>query len=454
MRRARPLVVVFDDLQWAEPTFLDLVDYLADHTRDAPLLLLCVARPELFDIRRDWGGGKRHATTTSLEPLGDDDARRLITNLLGGQPLPAEARDADRRARRGQRAVHRGAARDARRRRSASCAKTRAGSSRAISRDLRVPQEINAFLAARLERLPTGERTLLVRGAVEGALFHYSALRELSPELSESSLHRDLATLVRRDLIRPARSSFSGDDAYRFRHILIRDAAYDSLSKTTRAELHERFATWLERAAGRADPRIRGDRRLSLRAGVPLPQGHRLGGRGSAPPRRERLRAARVGRAQGPRPRRTSRQRFGCSEERRTPGSSTERGAPALLPELGAALIGTGHEEHEAETILAEARRLAAAAGDECADAHAVVQQQILLVFRAEPGAPEEATRAVASVIPIFERYGDEHGLCRAWRLQGLVQWNAARAAASIESRSRLRSTRASPETKTSAARS
>src|SRR4051794_23104427 len=183
LAHTRPLVVVFDDLQWAEPTFLDLVDYLADQTRDASLLLLCVARPELFDIRRDWGGGKRHATTTSLEPLGDDDARRLITNLLGGEPLPAEVQtriaelaegnplfteellamlvDEKRLLREANRWVVAG-----------------------DLADLRVPQEISAFLAARLERLPKGEHTLLVRAAVEGGLFHYNALRELSPELS------------------------------------------------------------------------------------------------------------------------------------------------------------------------------------------------------------------------------------------------------------------------------
>ena len=119
LAQTRPLVVVFDDLQWAEPTFLDLVDYLADHTRDAPVLLLCLARPELFDIRRDWGGGKRHATTTSLEPLGDDDARRLDHEPARRPASSGRGADADRRARRGQRAVHRRAARDARRREAA-----------------------------------------------------------------------------------------------------------------------------------------------------------------------------------------------------------------------------------------------------------------------------------------------------------------------------------------------
>jgi len=297
-----------------------------------------------------------------------------------------------------------------------------------------VPQEINAFLAARLERLPKGEHALLVRAAVEGARFHYSALRELSPELSETSLQRDLATLVRRDLIRPARSSVSGDDAYGFRHILIRDAAYDSLSKASRAELHERFAEWLERAAG---PRIREYEEIigyhfeqayvcRRDLGASDEELRRLGARAS-----ERLESAgRRALARGDLPA-AIRLLGRASDPRMIDGARRAR----LLPEVGAALIETGSEENEceAETILVEARRLATLAGDECADAHAVIQQQILLVFRAEEGAPEEATRAVATVIPVFERHADEHGLCRAWRLQGMVHWHEARAAAAVE---------------------
>jgi class 3 adenylate cyclase len=423
--QARPLVVVFDDLQWAEPTLIDLVDYLADHTRDAPVLLLCVARPELFDNRPEWGGGKRHAATTSLDPLRDDDTRHLITNLLGGGSLPAAVmkRIAD---------LAEGNALfteellamlvdDKRLVRDAG-----GWVAAADLGDLRVPQEINAFLAARLERVPEGERTLLVRGSVEGALFHYGALRELSPELSESSLHRDLASLVRRDLIRPDRASFSGDDAYRFRHILIRDAAYDSLSKATRAELHERFAAWLERAAG---PRIREYEEI---VGYHLEQAY-LCRRvlGSADEEVRRLGAKASERLESAGRRALARSDLPAAIRllgRASDPRIVDEGRRArLLPELGAALIGTGSREQEAERILTEARRLAAAAQDDCADAHALVQQQILLVFRAEDRAPEEATRAVASVIPIFERYGDEHGLCRAAPRAGALECCARR---------------------------
>src|SRR5262249_42082335 len=116
--------------------------------------------------------------------------------------------------------------------------------------ELAVPQEINAFLAARLEQLPPRERSVLIRASVEGAVFHHRALSQLVPELPDVLLQDGLASLVRRDIIRPERSSFAGDEAFRFRHLLIRDAAYWSLAKATRADLHERFADWLERAAG------------------------------------------------------------------------------------------------------------------------------------------------------------------------------------------------------------
>jgi predicted ATPase/class 3 adenylate cyclase len=432
LAQTRPLVVVFDDLQWAEPTFINLVDYVADHTRDAPVLLLCVARPELFDTRLDWGGGKRHAATTSLKPLHDDDTRRLIANLLGGDSLPdpvqmriaglAEGNalfteellamlvDEKRLVREDERWVVAG-----------------------DLGDLRIPQEISAFLAARLERLPEGERTLLVRGSVEGALFHYGALRELSPELSESSLHRDLASLARRDLIRPDRASISGDEAYRFRHILIRDAAFDSLSKATRADLHERFAEWLERTVG---TRIREYEEI---VGYHLEQAYRC--RAGLRPAAE---LAGVSERASVRLESAGRRAFARGDlpaaiallERATELLAVDEPRRALLlSELGAALIDAGGEEHEAEAerALAEARRIASGAHDERADSHALVQQQFLQLLRVEHRSTDEAARAVESVVPVFERHDDQHGLCTVRRLEALLQWNAARAAPAAE---------------------
>ncbi|HMG98098.1 MAG TPA: AAA family ATPase [Gaiellales bacterium] len=249
--RRRPLVIVFDDLQWAEPTFLDLVEYLTDHARGAPILLLGLARPELFDSHPRWGGGPLDAASMLLEPLNDGDCRRLIANLLGRGPLPAEAEtwiaeaadgnalfaeellamlvDDDLLAWDGARWVA-------------------AEGLRAVP----VPTTLNTLLAARLEGLPGDERAVLVLASVEGTQFHRSAIRELAPEVPEAFLERSLAALLRGDVIRHDQPAFAGDEAYRFRHPLIRDAAYRALSRPKRAAQHERFAAWLERAASLA----------------------------------------------------------------------------------------------------------------------------------------------------------------------------------------------------------
>ena len=92
LSRTRPLVVVLDDLQWAEPSLLDLVDQVTDWSRDAPILVICMARPDLLDTRSDWGGGKLHATTVALEPLSAQEAERLVDNLVGGVDGSARAR--------------------------------------------------------------------------------------------------------------------------------------------------------------------------------------------------------------------------------------------------------------------------------------------------------------------------------------------------------------------------
>ena len=117
LARERPVVVVFDDIHWAEPTMLDLIEHLADWTRDAAVLLVCVARPELLEIRSGWGGGKMNATSILLEPLPGDEASMLVDNLLGEADIPRARARPDPRCRRREPAVRRGDARDADRRR-------------------------------------------------------------------------------------------------------------------------------------------------------------------------------------------------------------------------------------------------------------------------------------------------------------------------------------------------
>jgi len=226
----RPLVLVIDDLHWAEEPMLDLVEHVVDWSRAAPILLLCVARPELLGVKAGWGGGKLNATSVLLEPLPDDEARLLADGLLTDVEL-----DDDTRAR---------------------ILTTADGNPlfleemAALAREARgtvdVPPTIRALLQARLDALNDDERVVVERGAVEGQVFHRGAVTALAPATPVVDVPGQLLSLVRKEVVRPDRAVIAGDDAFRFRHLLIRDTAYEALPKAVRAELHERFADWLE----------------------------------------------------------------------------------------------------------------------------------------------------------------------------------------------------------------
>jgi class 3 adenylate cyclase/tetratricopeptide (TPR) repeat protein len=229
LAQSRPLILVLDDLHWAEPTFLDLVDHIADWSRDAAILLLCVARPDLLDSRSGWGGGKLNATTILLEPLSESDAEALIDNLLVGGELPEALRERITSSAEGNPLFV-----------EQMLALIAQGDGNGHG-EVTVPPTIQALLATRLEQLPSPERVAAERASVIGKEFWRNALAEIGGETSA------LPGLIRKELIRPHRSPiFPLDDAYRFRHQLIRDAAYDGMPKELRAELHERFGVWLQ----------------------------------------------------------------------------------------------------------------------------------------------------------------------------------------------------------------
>jgi class 3 adenylate cyclase/tetratricopeptide (TPR) repeat protein len=212
-----PLIVCFDDLQWGEETFLDLVESIGLLSTGAPLLLLCMARPELLDRRPGW------PATLRLEPLAEKEAEALV-----GEAVPGEVRE---------RIVRTSAGNPLFLTEMVALSEEGAG-------DVEVPPTLRALLAARIDQLDDRERRVLERGSVEGELFHRGAVQALTPE--ETEVTPRLAGLVRRNLVRPDRPELPGEDAYRFRHLLIRDAAYDALPKATRADLHRHFAEWLE----------------------------------------------------------------------------------------------------------------------------------------------------------------------------------------------------------------
>ena len=420
LARHRPLVVVLDDLQWAEPTFLDLVEHVADLARDAPILLLCMARPELLDGRPGWGGGKLNAASILLQPLGPEDSRQLVENLLthGSPSSEAAGRIADACEGNPLFAEELLAMLidDGLLQRDDDCWTLADGIG-----ELPVPPTIHALLAARLERLPEEERALLARVSVEGTVFHREAVRELAPASLAPVVDRCLTELVRKDVIRPDRSSFADDDAFRFRHMLIRDAAYRSLPKEARAELHERFAAWLERVA---EPRLH---ELEEILGYHLEQAHRclselgpldtdaeaLAGRAS-----ERLESA--GRRALARSDRTAAVRLLERSAALVPDDVARRAA--LLPDLGAALIEAGRLA-DAEDVLGRATRAAGEADDDSAAARTLVQQEFLRLQRGEAAGTDEAAEVVERVVPIFREAGDEQGLCGALRLEAWRHW-------------------------------
>jgi class 3 adenylate cyclase/tetratricopeptide (TPR) repeat protein len=212
----RPLAVVFDDIQWGEDTLLDLIEHVALLSLDAPILLVSVARPELLERRPTWPVELR------LEPLGGEAVDELIPDRIAGDLRDRIARAAGGNPLFIAEIVAMAGEQDG---------------------EVVVPPTLQALLGARLDQLEAGERSVLERGAVEGEVFHRGAVQALAPE--EPQVTPRLAALVRKQLIRPDRPQLPGEDGFRFRHLLIRDAAYDALPKARRAELHERFAGWL-----------------------------------------------------------------------------------------------------------------------------------------------------------------------------------------------------------------
>jgi DNA-binding SARP family transcriptional activator/tetratricopeptide (TPR) repeat protein len=242
----RPVALVFDDVQWADSVFLDLLDYVAETARAVPILLLCIARPELLDARPGWGGGKLDATSILLGGLPDSDVAQVVASALDaapaddlvarvvaaadGNPLFAEewlAMLVDDRL--------------------VKIVQGKWELDGSIE-SLPTPPSIKAVLTARIDRLPASDRRLIERAAVVGKVFTGEAVRSImEPDLVED-VDRALAALVRRDLIRPDRSASALADTYRFKHILIRDAAYEAIPKLARADLHEAVAHYYERA--------------------------------------------------------------------------------------------------------------------------------------------------------------------------------------------------------------
>ena len=398
----RPQVVVIDDLQWAEPVFIDLVEHVADMSRDAPIFLLCIARTELLDARPDWGGGKLNATSLLLEPLGADECQELMERL-GTYALAAELRERITVASAGNPLYV-----------EEMLAMVREHGDGEIT----VPPTIHALLQARIDSLDGDVRVVMERGSVEGEVFHRGSVAVLAPDPLRPAVESHLATLVRKEFIRSTAPTFPEDEGFRFRHLLIRDAAYESLPKATRADLHERFSDWLSEHDLVERDEIVGYHleqahryRAELDPGDPaLPE---LGQRAA-----EHLGAA--GRGAMDRGDWSAARALLRRARNLLPEGSDER---ALLgPDLALALQEVG-EAAEAHTVAEEA----ATAGDPVIRARGEVALAELSYFSSHDSLLDFRDRA-AGARGVLEAAGDDLGLAAYWRAEGFRFWSRLRA--------------------------
>jgi DNA-binding SARP family transcriptional activator len=386
--RTQPLIVVLDDLHWAEPTLLDLVEYLGGWT-EAPMLVVCAARPELLETRVGWGGPSSTGFVVELEPLAAESMDALVEQLAaatldtqkreqivarsGGNPLFAEQLLA------------------------------LAEEAPDVSLD-RTPPTVEALIATRLERLDRQELDVLRRASVIGRQFTRAEAEQLG-EISDA----DLLGLARKRLIHATDAGFS------FHHVLVRDVAYRGLAKAERAELHERVADVLRDADG-SDELI----------GYHLEQAfsYRL----ELAPVDDRARA--LGQAAGDRLGRAGLRAWKRGD---APAAENLLGRTAALPpeseqsrarllcELGVAVWAAGDPER-ADEIFREAVTTAVAGGDRGSELRARLERANLQLFHGVVGAADELLAVAAEGVPLFEQLEDDRSLGRAWLLVSYVE--------------------------------
>ena len=423
----RPVVFVLDDLQWAEPTFLDVVEHVADLARDAPILLACMARPELLDDHPAWAGGKLNATSILLEPLNAEECGTLVANLLADDAVDPVVRARIAAAAEGHPLY------------AEEITGLLVDDGRLVLKDgrwtptgdlgdLPIPPTISALLAARLDRLPAVERRLIEIGSIMGQVFYPVAVRTLAAE-APHAIDVGLTALVRKQFVRPERSDLSVTDALGFRHLLIRDAAYGSIAKATRADLHERFADWLDGTAGSLGER-------DEIVGYHLEQGYRYraelgpideGAQALAERAAERLAAA--GRqALARRDVSASVNLLTRAVELLPPGDLRR---PELLSDLGLAL--SRWDLAPADEVLAQAIEGARAMGNPQLEALAGVRR-LFVRLMLDPDVEQEASlREAERYAELFDGWSDDLGVAEALTLVGTIRFWAGRCALAEE---------------------
>jgi class 3 adenylate cyclase/DNA-binding SARP family transcriptional activator len=396
----QPLVVVMEDVHWAEPTLLDLLDYLVAFSSGHPILLVCLARPEFLEIRPGWVSPLPNRSLLVLDRLSDAHARALVQQA-GGDDLESA--------------------------RTASIVEMAEGNPLFLEQLVAVgaengrsalPSTIQTVLAARIDHLEPGARAALEHGSVQGQAFYVGALAERLPEEDRADLATHLVSLVQRQLIRPDRSDLPGQDSFRFAHGLLRETAYQGLPKEWRADLHEHVAHWLGEWPDAQDETI----------GYHLGEAYRLLTELGRAGERERALAA------------AAAQRLASASDsailRGDPPAAArlleraesllkcdEAARAELLPALGASLFEAGRMDDAARVL------------DQAVDqaprprlqARAQVERELVRLETEPQVATERAEEVIHAAMSVLEREQDDYGKCRAWLLRGQLAWNAGR---------------------------
>ena len=426
--RRRPLVVIFDDIHWAEPIFLDLIEHVADTSDGVPLLIVCAARHELIDQYPGFLAGRRGAHRIELHELSRSDTARVLGNLIGDVQLPLGLEDRILSVADGNPLF-------------AEQMTSMLIDSGVVGgqggrwtftggyHDVTVPPNISSLLASRLDHLPPPERGLVERAAVIGLEFPSPAIAALAADGDpESSLGPPLSALCGKRIVRPLDGRPDGTD-YQFSHILVRDAAYDRLLKRTRARLHERYADWLLKVSGtRAGEfeEIIGyhlEQSFRYRAELgPLDEHARtLGERAARHLGAAGLKA--IGHGDMPGAANLLQRAAALLDE-----DHPDR--PRLLLGVGEALTDAG-ELATADAVLEAARIGAALLGDDAIGRSAELAVLHLRYTTDSTSAHDSIVARVRELLPVLEEAADHHGLVRAWRLltyayMTATQWGMA----------------------------
>jgi class 3 adenylate cyclase/tetratricopeptide (TPR) repeat protein len=404
LARQRPLIVLIDDLHWAEPTLLDLLEYVIGFASGAPMLLLCLARAELFDSRPSWAIPRQNAIIVPLQPISTTDAHTLVERLVIGELSPATRARVAEAAEGNPLFIEQLLALNV--------------ESNAGGESVLIPASLQALLAARIDRLEVSDRAVIERASIEGRSFHRGAVVDLTEDETRAGVGASLISLSRKEFIQPDQALFAGDDGFRFAHILIRDAAYEAVPKQLRAALHERFALWLERMVGNRAAEY--EEILGYHLGQ-ASRYHAELGRSSEALRLAKSAAQRLAPAgvralgRGDMP---AAVRLLTRAVALFPLDDSER--LDLLPELGIALIDGGRLA-EAEPVLEEAEDRARATGSDVAMWRATIARLSLRTWTGNVAGKEMIASAEAAVAGSAE-LGDNLGLARSWHLLGLFR--------------------------------